>query len=89
MFRSFGRLHARVLLHKQDELVQLEQRLDQLDQRTSETDPYVLTSNRRQSMSTAERQALLGEVEVKLREYGNVQPLCNTASERPSRTWRS
>ncbi|OIW24413.1 hypothetical protein CONLIGDRAFT_565921, partial [Coniochaeta ligniaria NRRL 30616] len=83
MFRSFGRLHARVLLHKQDELVQLEQRLDQLDQRASETDPYVLTTNRRHSATTAERQALLGEVEAKLKEYDTLLSSFLDHLERP------
>jgi hypothetical protein len=70
MFRSFSRLHTRVLLRRQDELVQLEQRLDQLDRRESETDPYFLTTNRRYNSATAERQALLSEVEAKLQGYG-------------------
>ena len=72
MFRSFGRLHTRTLLHKQDELQQLEQRLDQLDHRDSLTSPFSLTTNRRHHSSTPERQALLGEVEEKLRDYSNV-----------------
>jgi hypothetical protein len=70
MFRSFSRLHTRVLLRRQDELVQLEQRLDQLDRRESETDPYFLTTNRRYNSATAERQALLSDVEAKLQGYG-------------------
>ena len=72
MFRYFGRLHARVLLHKQDELAQLEQRLDELDRAESEVNPYFMTTNRRRG-DNPQRQALLGEVEGKLKEYGKAR----------------
>ncbi|KAF5565797.1 hypothetical protein FPHYL_4015 [Fusarium phyllophilum] len=62
MFRSFTRLHARVLLHKQDELAELEQRLDQLDQKDSKVDSYRLLTNRHVSGDT-ERRALLSQIE--------------------------
>jgi hypothetical protein len=68
MFRSFTRLHARVLLHKQDELAELEQRLDQLDQKDSKVDSYRLLTNRHSSGDT-ERRALLNEIERKLNEF--------------------
>ncbi|CEI67617.1 unnamed protein product [Fusarium venenatum] len=52
MFCSFSRLHARILLHKQDELAELEQRLDQLDQADSKVDSYRLLTNRHISGDT-------------------------------------
>ncbi|KAF5978647.1 hypothetical protein FCOIX_5752 [Fusarium coicis] len=73
MFRSFTRLHARVLLHKQDELAELEQRLDQLDQKDSKVDSYRLLTNRHSSGDT-ERRALLSEIERKLNEFKRPEP---------------
>ncbi|KAK0707026.1 hypothetical protein B0T26DRAFT_790743 [Lasiosphaeria miniovina] len=83
MFRSFRRLHARVLLHKQDELAQLEQRLDGLDDTESKTSPYSLTTNRCQDAKAAERAALLGEVEEKLGEYNSLLASFLKNLERP------
>jgi hypothetical protein len=65
MFRFFGRLHARILLHNQDQLIELEQKLDQLDR--DETTPYFLAS-RRDDMNI-KRQKILAEIEQKLKEY--------------------
>ncbi|KLP06711.1 uncharacterized protein LW94_13349 [Fusarium fujikuroi] len=73
MFRSFTRLHARVLLHKQDELAELEQRLDQLDQKDSKVDSYRLLTNRHSSGDT-ERRALLSEIEGKLNDFKRPEP---------------
>lgn len=74
MFRCFSRLHARLLLHKQDELAELEQRLDQLDQDESRTNPYLLTTNRRRGVNT-DRQKLFTEIEERLKEYSKPAPL--------------
>ncbi|KAH7110735.1 hypothetical protein EDB81DRAFT_849146 [Dactylonectria macrodidyma] len=82
MFRCFARLHVRLLLHKQDELVELEQQLDQLDRSQSETSPYLLTTNRRRD-ANAERQALLELVEGKLKEYDTLLESFLTHLERP------
>ncbi|KAF5008705.1 hypothetical protein FDECE_5032 [Fusarium decemcellulare] len=72
MFRTFSRLHARVLLHKQDELAQLEQRLDRLDQADLQFDAYRLLTNRYGS-GDEERRILLREIEVKLNEYTHLE----------------
>ncbi|KAJ3539276.1 hypothetical protein NM208_g5556 [Fusarium decemcellulare] len=72
MFRTFSRLHARVLLHKQDELAQLEQRLDRLDQADFQFDAYRLVTNRHGS-GDQERRMLLKEIEVKLNEYTHLE----------------
>lgn len=82
MFRSFSRLHARLLLHKQDELTELEQRLDQLDHADSKVDSYRLLTNRHISGDT-ERRALLREIEIKLNEYNNLLDSLMTHQERP------
>lgn len=70
MFRRFGRLQARILLHKQDELIDLEQQLEQID--SEEQTEYYL-SCRRQDLNT-KRHALIHEAEVKLNEYSTVDP---------------
>lgn len=70
MFRRFGRLQARILLHKQDELIDLEQQLEQID--SEEQTEYYL-SCRRQDLNT-KRHSLIQEAEVKLNEYSTVDP---------------
>lgn len=66
IFRRFGELHARLLLYKQDELVQLEQRLQDLD--TAEQTPYFLSSRR--DDTNIDRKALMAEIEARLPAYG-------------------
>jgi hypothetical protein len=73
VFRCFSRLHTRVLLHKQDELAQLEQRLDELDEEDSQNNSYRLMTNRHRS-GDQDRRALLGEIEQKLNEYSRSKP---------------
>ncbi|RGP60210.1 c2h2 type zinc finger domain-containing protein [Fusarium sporotrichioides] len=82
MFRSFSRLHSRVLLHKQDELKELEQRLDQLDQEDSKVDSYRLLTNRHIS-GDAERRTLLREIEVNLNGYNKLLESLMAHQERP------
>lgn len=73
-FRCFSRLQVRVLLHRQDELVRLEQKLEALDEAQEKTDSHQLRTNRRPDLSH-ESQALLGEVEVKLKQYSMTSQL--------------
>jgi hypothetical protein len=68
VFRAFGRLHARILLHKQDEIIELEQTLMQLD--NGEDTAYYLSS-RRHDLNT-ERRGILMKLETKLVEYGKI-----------------
>ncbi|KAF4962741.1 hypothetical protein FSARC_9189 [Fusarium sarcochroum] len=82
MFRCFTRLHARVLLHKQDELAELEERLDQLDQADSQVDSYRLLTNRHLS-GDSERRALLSEIESKLNQYNTLFESLLAHLERP------
>jgi len=67
-FRSFGRLHARVLLAKQDTIIDLEQRLDTIDE--LEANAYYLSSKRTDGNS--ERLQLLVDIEKRLVEYGTI-----------------
>lgn len=69
-FRRFGVLRTRVLLQKQDELIELEEKLNALD--SQETTPFHLCSRR--SDSNAARQALINTIEEKLAEYGTKIP---------------
>lgn len=66
LFRRFAELHARILLYKQDELVEMEQRLDKLD--AEEQTPYHLASRRDDRNHS--RKALVSEIESKLSAYG-------------------
>ena len=66
VFRAFGELRTRTLLHKQDEIVDLEQTLHDLD--GEETTAYNLSARRQDE--NQERKDLLSVIEVKLREYG-------------------
>ncbi|KAI0096923.1 hypothetical protein GGR51DRAFT_542330 [Nemania sp. FL0031] len=79
MFRHFGRLHARLLLHKQDQLAEIESRLEHLDQ--EESTEFFLAC-RRQDPSH-ERRALLNEAEKKLREYDELIVAYYQNIERP------
>lgn len=77
LFRRFGHLHARVLLHKQDALVELEQKLNDLD--LTDTNAFLLTSRR--SDDNAARLALLDELDIKLKEYGKVINIVSRPSD--------
>ena len=67
VFRRFSKLHARVILRKQDLLSILEQRLETLDEQEIST--LNLASNRLDG--NTERQAILDEIETVLQEYGS------------------
>ncbi|KAI4204083.1 MAG: hypothetical protein LQ350_001476 [Teloschistes chrysophthalmus] len=68
LFRRFGELHARILLYKQDELVELEQKLNDID--AAEQTAFHLNS-RRDDQNLA-RKALLTEIEARLHVYGTL-----------------
>lgn len=67
MFRRFGRLRIRILLRKQDELQELQERLDLMDSR-EKTQLYL--SSRRYDRDE-DRMKLLDLIEQKLAKYGN------------------
>ncbi|MCJ1476345.1 hypothetical protein MMC13_005011 [Lambiella insularis] len=69
ILRKFGDLHVRVLLHHQDELVELEDELDRLDCFDYEGDYQKLKSRRRDDAISPDHQKLLLEIEKKLAVY--------------------
>ena len=60
------RLRARLLLHKQDELTELEEQLDRIDR---EETRVLFLGHRRKDMNV-ERKRLIQEMDIKLAEYG-------------------
>ncbi|KAI4254956.1 MAG: hypothetical protein L6R42_006980 [Xanthoria sp. 1 TBL-2021] len=82
LFRRFGELHARLLLFKQDELAELEQKLNDLD--AEEQTPYHLRS-RRDDRNVA-RRALIAEIEARLPAYDEaLQKYCQQLERTPPR----
>ena len=77
VYRSFGTLHHRVILHRQQELAKLERRLNDLDKKDANDYP-----NRLQSLEwdhedaetlnqgCSEREKLIEEIDEKLKHYG-------------------
>jgi len=71
MYRRFGYLRNRVLLHKQDELAMLEQQLKELDDLDDEEDHFRIRSRKYDSRhGVSARERLIGEINDKLKEYG-------------------
>jgi hypothetical protein len=68
VFRRFGTLRARSLLYKQDELVEMEARLNELD--ATERRQVYLSSRRRDSND--ERKKLVQSIDKALIEYGMI-----------------
>lgn len=71
MFRRFGWLQARVLLHKQDELIELENRLFMID--SEERTDFFLCCRRHDPC--LERKALIEEAEKQLKSYSMSIPV--------------
>lgn len=74
IFRRFNVLSARNMLFLQDELVELEEKLEQVDLAESQsgTARYLWNLHSRREDSNAVRKALMAEVRVKLREYRKI-----------------
>lgn len=77
VYRRFGNVHARLLLHKQDELRELEEKLYDMDLRDNKTEQgqRCLQSrdndeNRPAIADQESRSQLLARMEGKTREYG-------------------
>ena len=80
VYRRFGFLHARLLLHKQDELRVMEEALDEMDQKDRCSDePEVLQCREDDDARTAQgaetRKSLLSRIEETLLKYGNIAAL--------------
>lgn len=82
LYRSFSYLHARVLLDLQDEITSLEKELDEIDKHDAEYHSRRLMSREldiQESSSDGEnrnRRVILGEIKVKLMEYGTSHITC-------------
>ena len=71
IYRKFGWLHTRLLLYRQAELVDLENKLGKLDQKTFRDDNHVkLLSKRLDFGSSPERRDLVNKIAEKLEIYG-------------------
>jgi hypothetical protein len=73
MFRRFGRVHCRLLLHLEAEITVLERKLDALDKRDEQTDKiYRLKRCSWDSNWNADQKNLLDELREKVAEYGEL-----------------
>lgn len=71
MCRRYGLLHTRVMLYRQDELRELEERLLGLDAEDADDNPGMLNSRVRDDRrENQERRQLILEIDQKLKEYG-------------------
>ncbi|KAF4638059.1 hypothetical protein G7Y89_g19 [Cudoniella acicularis] len=82
LYRRFGFLQARVLLHKQDQLRHLELKLDQVDKEDEEKQPKILKSRELDNADDEYRTNLLNDIEEKFKEYASF-------SQPPARDYRS
>lgn len=69
IYRKFGWLHNRVLLHIQDELQELEEELEMIDAWEAKSGDNVKLASRRED-TTPDRLELIGTIKQKLDEYG-------------------
>ncbi len=72
MCRRFAFLHTRVLLHRQDELAEMEKTLIAMDDEDQGLDPRSLESRRRDDdrLEQPSRKSLMGKIDDKLKDYG-------------------
>lgn len=73
IYRKFGWLHNRVLLHIQDELQKLEHELEVVDDWENEYGDIVKLACRR-SDTNKERKTIIEAIKHKLDEYGGNRP---------------
>jgi len=72
LYRRFGFLQARIILNKQDELRDLEKKLDRMDIADQRKDASILRSREKDSATNNRRKNLFCEVEEKFKEYGEL-----------------
>jgi hypothetical protein len=70
LYRRFDYLQARLLLHKQDELRELEFDLDHLDAIDENENPSLLRSREKDDAVSGKRKKHLAVIEGKFNEYG-------------------
>ena len=72
LYRRFGFLQGRLLLYKQDELRELEARLDRMDKSDAKRDASLLRSREKDDAYGSRRKMLLEEINVKFKDYGTI-----------------
>ncbi|KAI9719279.1 MAG: hypothetical protein M1812_003609 [Candelaria pacifica] len=73
IYRRFGFLRNRVLLHTQAELVELESQLEGLDELDEQEEEEILKSKERDdSQAEPERKLLLEQIDTKLKQYDDL-----------------
>jgi hypothetical protein len=71
IYRQYKYLRNRCLLYIQDELADLESRLNEIDEHDAKHDPRNLTSRETDdSQKRQRRKELVAEIKAKLKEYG-------------------
>jgi hypothetical protein len=71
LYRRFGYLQSRLILDKQEELRKLEESLDKMDRRHTDSDPFRLCSAKMKIDEFAnERKSLMSEIETSFCSYG-------------------
>jgi len=70
IYRKFSWLHNRILLHYQDELALLEEKLEWLDENDFLQDPYFVMDRRRdEKRPDSQRGELIKRIDEKLAQY--------------------
>ncbi|KAL8907873.1 MAG: hypothetical protein Q9171_005676 [Xanthocarpia ochracea] len=74
MCRRFAFLHTRVLLHRQDELAEMEKTLIAMDDEDKDQDPLSLESRRRDDdrVEQHSRKSLMAKIDDKLKDYDDL-----------------
>ena len=74
IYRKFGWLHCRTLLHIQDDLQKLERELEKEDERECMYGEAIKLKSRRKDLKgpVQKRQEILAKVHEKLKEYGTL-----------------
>jgi hypothetical protein len=70
LYRRFGFLQSRILLHMQDELRELEGDLDLMDRRDQKRRPGMLKSRQDDDQDSNRRKEKISEIAKKFNEYG-------------------
>lgn len=70
MYRRFGYLQARLLLDKQDQLRRLEERLERLDEKVTESDPDRLCTRDLSGDDAVAHESLMKTIEENYCSYG-------------------
>jgi hypothetical protein len=70
IYRRFAYLQSRLILHKQDQLRELEKRLDKEDHDDALVDPELLMCRDKDEIGKRPRVELLAKIEKVFKEYG-------------------